>query len=104
MPIVASQPPTDAERKIIDARMIAAGVTPPPSTDAAPPPSTDAAPERDAVAAMLCDQLALLVNALDNATGAQRQAVRDYAEKFADDTIRTSRARIWHTLATAAIS
>jgi len=105
VPVVVSAVPTDAERKIIDARMIAAGHTP-PKTETVPEtpkqPETAKQPETDAVSRMLCDQLALLVNALDSATIEQRQTISAYAEKFAADSVVPSRARIWHALATAA--
>ena len=113
VPVVVSQAPTDAERKIIDARMIAAGHDAPAARETVTGRSkaaetvvaaSDETPEADAVARMISDQLALLVNALDQATAEQRQAVRAYAEKFAVDSVAPSRARIWHALATAAIS
>lgn len=110
IPVTAPVVPTDAEKKLIDARMITAGHTPParevvtgrPAAAEVVAPTPE--PTRDAVTALVCDQLALLVNALDNATGAQRQTIREYAEKFAADSVVPSRARIWHALATTAIS
>lgn len=115
VPVVASQPPTDAEKKVIDARMIAAGHTTPEtapamSPDGYGPQSRDDTPaakteiERDAVSALVCDQLALLVNALDSATIEQRKTISAYAETFAADSVVPSRARIWTALSIAAVS
>jgi len=107
VPVVASQPPTDAEKKVIDARMIAAGHTPPAETvpeTAAKPELFYNEPNRDAVSALVCDQLALLVNALDSATIEQRKTISAYAETFAADSVVPSRARIWTALSIAAVS
>jgi hypothetical protein len=99
-PVVAAVVPADTESKIIDARKI----VPADKPKTVKKPSFVNNPNRDAVSALVCDQLALLVNALDMATDTQRQTIRAYAEEFAADSVVPSRARIWNALATAAVS
>jgi hypothetical protein len=108
-PVVAATVPTDAEKKIIDARMIAAadkraydGLPAPKAETVKQPEPVEKEIERDAVSALVCDQLALLVNALDSANSEQRETISTYAKKFAADSVVPSRARIWQALATAA--